>query len=63
MEDHLIGREARAMGLSADMSRVRAEVIASVDQHIETGALASFADWREVIEDPADPSCLTVEGA
>ena len=62
-EDHLISREALDCWRELDMGEIRRATVAEVDQHVASGLLTSFADWRMVVKHPVDPGVVEEEGA
>jgi hypothetical protein len=62
-EDHLITREARLFWLEADMATLRSKAIAEVDALVDSGEVADFSEWRQVIAHPEDPGVVEDEGA
>ena len=62
-QDHMLTREAGALWAALDMPGLRAAALAEVDVKWKTGAIKSFADWRELIQHPPDPGVVADEGA
>jgi len=62
-QDNLIHREALAMWRELDMPSLRRAALAEVDAKVHDGSLASFAEWRQVVEHPSEPGAVEDEGA
>ena len=62
-EDHMLSRMARQMWFEANMPSVRTETLRVVQEAWNTGRVASFADYGELLVHPEDPGVLQDEGA
>ena len=62
-QDHLLAGQARNCWQELGMAAVRAETIAEVDALVQSGELASFAQWRQVVRHPDSQGVVWDEGA
>jgi hypothetical protein len=62
-EDHLITREARLFWLEANMPDERRRAVEQVNELVASCQIASFSEWRQLVQHPEDPGVVEDEGA